>query len=90
MFIESEAIITAMRYLMQVYEIPTYQSTTASLFPLPGLLAASLLADHYEFHVGLIPRLDTKSTLPGAKEAVRTPLRDDTCPIAARPRVALR
>src|SRR5215211_1980744 len=72
MFVESEAIITAMRHLMQVYEIPTYPVHDSLIAPASSAaLAASLLADHYEFHVGVIPRLGTKSTLPGAREAVQ-------------------
>jgi hypothetical protein len=72
MFVESQAIITAMRHLMVAYEMPTYPVHDSLIVPASRAgLATTMLAHHYEFHVGVVPRLDTKSTLPGAREAVQ-------------------
>jgi len=72
MFVESQAIITAMRHLMLAYAMPSYPVHDSLIVPASRAgLATTLLAHHYEFHVGVIPRLDTKSTLPGAREAVK-------------------
>jgi hypothetical protein len=85
MFFESQAIITAMRHLMLAYEMPSYPVHDSLIVPVSGAgLAATMLAHHYEFHVGVFPRLDTKSTLPGAREAVLRAVKTARRPVRGR------
>jgi hypothetical protein len=84
MFVESQAIITTMQYLKTAHGMPSYPVHDSLIVPAPrARLAASLLAIHYQVHVGVFPRLDTKSTLPGAREAVQQGV-EEARPVRAR------
>jgi hypothetical protein len=69
MYVESEAIIRTMMNLMKPYNVPSFPVHDSIIIPASeAALAAGLLAGHYLWRVGLLPRLSTKSTMGEAVE----------------------